>query len=415
MADVTSSQDADAPLSHIKVLDLSRSLAGPWACQVFADFGADVIKCERPGVGDEARIWGPPFLNDADGNSTGDSVYFLTSNRGKRSITVNLSSPEGQKIIRALAADADVLVENYKVGDMGRFGLSYDDLKEINPHLVYCSISGFGQSGPRNRQAAYDFAIQGMSGLMSVTGEADGRPGAGPQKVGVPIVDIITGLYGAIGALVGLVQRGKTGKGDFVDVALLDCAIAGITSQVMSHLLSGKTPGRLGNRHPTIQPQDLFSCRDGDILIAVGNDAQYQKFCAAIGRADLAADERFITNRGRTDNVEALLPLIRVELANWEKADLADTLDKAGVPCSPINTIPEILADPQVVHRGVIREAPHPVTGSVKQVVSPVRIGSRADAAPRGHPALGQHVGEVLGQLGYSEEDIEGLKARGAI
>ena len=411
--DVTMPQKA--ALGHIKVLDLSRSLAGPWACQVFSDFGAEVIKCERPGTGDEARTWGPPFLEGENGEKTTDSAYFLTSNRGKKSITVNLAEPEGQKIIRALAADADVLVENYKVGDMERFGLSYDVMREVNPRLVYCSISGFGQSGPRSRQAAYDFAIQGMSGLMSVTGEADGRPGAGPQKVGVPVVDIITGLYGAIGALVALVQREQTEKGDFVDVALLDCAIAGITSQVMSHVLSGKVPARQGNRHPLIQPQDRIACADGDILIAVGNDAQYQKLCQALNRPDLAKDERFILNKGRVENVEVLLAAIGEEMAKYGKADLAQRFENAGVPWSPINTIPEILADPQVLHRGVVKQAPHSVTGTVDQVVSPVRLKSQRGIPLRGHAQLGEHVGEVLGQLGYDEAAIADLKERGVI
>ncbi|MBX3575456.1 MAG: CoA transferase [Mesorhizobium sp.] len=403
------------PLAHITVLDLSRSLAGPWACQIFADFGADVIKVERPGLGDEARIWGPPFLMDKDGESTGDSVYFLTSNRGKRSITIDIGKPEGQQIIRDLARKADVLVENFKVGDMERFGLSYAKLSEDNPALIYCSITGFGQSGPRSRQAAYDFAIQAMSGMMSITGEVDGRPGGGPQKVGVPIVDIVTGLYAAIGALTALVQRGQTGKGDFVDVSLLDCAIAGISSQVMSHLLTGKIPTRLGNRHPTIQPQDRIACSDGDIVIAVGNDTQFVKFCAVVGRSELPHDNRFAKNADRAMNADVLLPIIGEELAKWTKQDLADALDAAGVPCSPINSIAEVLADRQVRHRGVVSVVPHSKTGKVAQVSPPMRFGSLPEMSLRQHPALGEHTRELLTEIGRTVDDIAELQARAIV
>ncbi|HSV44363.1 MAG TPA: CaiB/BaiF CoA-transferase family protein [Ramlibacter sp.] len=403
------------PLSHITVLDLSRSLAGPWACQIFSDFGATVIKVERPGAGDEARAWGPPFLKDATGASTGDSPYFLMSNRGKKSITLDISKPQAQEIVRALARKADVLVENYKVGGLAAYGLAYDDLKADNPGLVYCSVTGFGQSGPRSGQAAYDFAIQAMSGLMSITGEVDGRPGAGPQKVGVPIIDIVTGLYAAIGALVGLVQRGQTSRGDYIDLALLDAAIAGISSRVMSYLLSGVTPTRQGNRHATIQPQDVFDCADGQIALAVGNDGQFAKFCHVLERPDLARDARFATNGARLVHIEELLPLLRPLLAAWNKQQLADALDAAGVPCSAINNIAEVLLDPQVVHRGVVAPAPHARAGEVPQVVNPLKFKGSVGLPLRAHAALGEHTDEVLRELGYSDERIAELRRQAVI
>lgn len=406
---------AKGPLSHITVLDLSRSLAGPWACQVFADFGANVIKVERPGNGDEARAWGPPFLKDADGNSTGDSPYFLMSNRGKRSITVDLNQPDGQAIVRKLAERADVLVENYKVGGLAGFGLAYDDLKLANPRLVYCSVTGFGQSGPRSGQAAYDFGIQAMSGLMSITGESDGVPGGGPQKVGVPIVDIVTGLYAAVGALVGLVQRERTATGDFVDLALLDAAIAGISSRVMSYLLSGTTPGRLGNRHATIQPQDMFECADGQIAIAVGNDGQFGKLCQVLALPTLAGDPKFALNRARLVNLEELLAILRENLARWRKHDLAEALGRAGIPCSAINTIPEALEDAQVRHRGVLAYAPHPVAGRVAQIANPLKFRGSERIPLRQHPRLGEHSDELLREHGYSAESIADLRTRAVI
>lgn len=406
---------AKGPLSHITVLDLSRSLAGPWACQIFSDFGASVIKVERPGDGDEARAWGPPFLKDGQGNSTGDSPYFLMSNRGKRSITVDLAHPEGQAIVRALALKADVLVENYKVGGLAAFGLSYDDLKAANPGLVYCSVTGFGQSGPRSGQAAYDFAVQAMSGLMSITGETDELPGGGPQKVGVPIVDVVTGLYAAIGALVGLLQREKTQKGDFIDLALLDAAIASISSRAMSYLLSGQTPKRHGNRHATIQPQDSFACADGQIAIAVGNDGQFDKLCKVLAMPELAADPKFKTNGARLVNVEELLVILRATFAKWSKHELADALDRAGVPCSAINTLPEALDDAQARHRGVVAYAPHALAGQVPQIANPLKFKGSEGLPLRQHPRLGEHTDELLRELGYNPDQIAQLRQRAVI
>ncbi len=281
------------PLSHVRVLDLSRIMAGPWAGQILADLGADVVKVERPGAGDDTRGWGPPFLKDKSGRDTGDAGYFLAVNRGKRSIAVDLAATEGQRIVQALARRADIVLENFKAGALAKFGLGYDDLSAAHPGLIYCSITGFGQSGPRRDQAAYDFMIQGMSGLMSVTGEADGKPGAGPQKVGVPIVDIMTGMYAAIAVLAALARRERSGQGEHIDIGMLDVGISFLANQAMNYLISGSAPRRAGNAHPNIQPQDVFAARDGHLVLAVGNDDQFARFCDVLERPELAADERF--------------------------------------------------------------------------------------------------------------------------
>lgn len=399
---------APGPLSHIKVLDLSRSLAGPWAAQVFSDFGADVIKVEHPKGGDECRIWGPPFLE-----GTSDSPYFLMANRGKRSITLDLSRPEAQEVVRRLAQRSDVLIENYKVGGLAKFGLSYEDLRKVNPRLIYCSVTGFGQDGPRSGQAAYDFAIQAMSGLMSITGVPEGSPGAGPQKVGVPIVDIITGLYAAIGALVGLVQRERTDSGEHIDLALLDAAIAGISSRVMSYLLSGAVPKRTGNLHPTIQPQDAYVCIDGSIAIAVGNDTQFVRLCDMLGRSELAADEKYKTNASRVRNSALLRSILTDIFKGWKRDALVSSLEDAGVPCSPINSIAEAVTDPQVVHRGLVRDAPHRLVQKAPQVSNPLKFASWGKAALRAHPGLGEHSSQILAELGYSGCEVEALCAKG--
>ena len=303
------------PLSHIRVLDLSRIMAGPWAGQILADLGADVVKVERPGAGDDTRGWGPPFLKDKAGRDTSDAGYFLSVNRGKRSIAVDLADAEGQGIVRALAARADIVLENFKAGALAKYGLGYQDLGAINPALIYCSITGFGQSGPRRDQAAYDFMIQGMSGLMSVTGEADGKPGAGPQKVGVPIVDIMTGMYAAIAVLAALARRQVSGQGEHVDIGMLDVGASFLANQAMNYLISGRAPRRAGNAHPNIQPQDVFATRDGHLVLAVGNDDQFARFCDVLERPDIARDERFRTNAGRVRNNAILTPLIAELLA----------------------------------------------------------------------------------------------------
>jgi glutaryl-CoA transferase len=390
------------PLEHIRVLDLSRILAGPWAGQILADLGADVIKVERPGVGDDTRGWGPPFLKDRDGNPTSDAGYFLFVNRGKRSVTLDLSTPEGQETVRAIAARSDVVLENFKVGTLAKFGLAYADLKAVKPDLIYASVTGFGQSGPRKDQAAYDFMIQAMGGLMSVTGERDDMPGGGPQKVGVPIVDIMTGMYTAIGVLAALARRAETGRGDYVDIAMLDVQVSFLANQAMNYLISGRPPRRNGNRHPNIQPQDVFACRDGYVVLAVGNDGQFAKLCQVLGRPELAADERYATNAARVAHNPELTRIIADILATDDMAAWSEKLAAAGVPSGPINPIPTVFEDPQVKHREMLVELPHPAAGTVPQVASPLRFAEAPIAYRRAPPLLGEHTQEVLDELGIS-------------
>jgi len=388
------------PLSHIRVLDLSRIMAGPWAGQILADLGADVIKVERPGAGDDTRSWGPPFLRDRDGNETRDAGYFLAVNRGKRSITLDLDKPEGQAVVRALAARSDIVLENFKVGTLAKFGLDYDSLRAVNDQLIYCSVTGFGQTGPKRDLAAYDFMIQAMGGLMSVTGEPDGKPGGGPEKVGVPIVDIMSGMYAAIAVLGALARRSQTGKGDYVDIAMLDVQVGFLANQAMNYLISGKPPQRTGNAHPNIQPQDVFACRDGHVVLVVGNDGQFAAFCRAIGRAEWIEDERFARNGGRVRNIAVLRPLIAEILVTRDMAEWIALLEAAGVPCGPINTVPMALDDPQVRHRGMRVDIPHPVAGSVPQIASPMRFREAGLSFDRAPPLLGQHTDEILRELG---------------
>ncbi len=399
------------PLSHVRVLDLGRIMAAPWCTQVLADLGADVIKVERPGAGDDTRAWGPPFLKAADGTDTKEAGYFLSVNRGKRSVTIDVSKPEGQAIVRRLAEDSDVVIENYKVGALARYGLDAASLRGVNPRLVYCSVTGFGQDGPRAEQAAYDFAIQAMGGLMSVTGGRD-EEGGGPQKVGVPIVDLMTGMYAAVGILAALARRAETGTGDTIDLAMLDVQAAFLGNQAMNWLLTGRAPTRGGNRHPNIQPQDVFACADGRIVLAVGNDGQFGKLCAALGRAEWAADERFATNAARVRNNPVLTPLLEERFRDFGREALTAALDAAGVPCAPINDIPQVFEDAQVKHRGLLRHLPHPVAGTVPQVVSPLRFQDAALRFDRAPPTLGQHTAEVLGELGL---DVAALAGRGVV
>ncbi len=394
------------PLSHIKVLDLSRILAGPWSGQVLADLGADVIKVERPKVGDDTRSWGPPFLKDADGNETRESGYYLSANRGKRSVTVDLNTAEGQEIVRALAAESDILVENYKVGTLAKFGLGYASLKAVNPGLVYCSVTGFGQDGPKADNAAYDFMIQAMGGLMSVTGERDDLPGGGPQKVGVPIVDLMTGMYTSVAVLAALARRAETGLGDYIDIGMLDVMVGSVANQGMNYLVSGKTPKRSGNKHPNIQPQDVFACADGHIVLVVGNDGQFAKFCEVAGRPEWVDDPRFASNGARVRNRDELLPLMVALFRERPMAEWAALLDEAGVPCSPINTIPQVFEDEQVKHRRMLIDLPHPTAGSVPQIRSPMRFAEAELVFDRAPPLLGQHTTEVLAGLGFDEERI---------
>ncbi len=391
------------PLSHIRVLDLSRILAGPWAGQVLADLGADVVKVERAGAGDDTRGWGPPFLKDKDGRDTREAGYYLAVNRGKRSIALDLADARAQDIVRALAAKSDIVLENFKAGALTKYGLDYAGLSAVNPKLIYCSITGFGQDGPRRDQAAYDFMIQGMCGLMSVTGEADGKPGGGPQKVGVPIVDIMTGMYAAIAVLAALARRDECGQGEYIDIGMLDVGVSFLANQAMNYLVSGKPPRRSGNAHPNIQPQDVFRARDGYLVLAVGNDDQFARFCDVIERPDLAKDERFRTNAGRVRNNTTLTPILVEVLATRDRDHWVENCALAGVPCGPINTVPEALADPQVKHRSMRIDIPHPVAGSVPQVASPMRFRHAPLSHDRAPPLLGEHTEEILRELGWAQ------------
>src|SRR5258706_1165750 len=403
------------PLSHIRVLDLSRIMAGPWASQLLADLGADVIKVERPGGGEDRRSWAPPFLKNADGSDGKDAGYFLSVNRGKRSLTLSLDKPGGQRIARMLAARSDVLLENYKVGTLKRYGLDYQSLKQENPRLVYCSVTGFGQGGPRRDQAAYDFAIQAMGGLRSITGERDEKPGGGPEKVGIPIVDIMTGMYATVAMLAALARRERSGNGEYIDIAMLDVQVGFLANQAMNHLLSGKAPRRSGNAHPNIQPQDVFPCRDGNLVIVVGNDGQFGKFCEVVGRPEWTRDERFASNPARVRNHGVLNPLIVAELAKQDLAHWTGAFEAASVPCAPINSIPEAFADPQGQHRGMLFDLPHPGGTRLPQVGNPIRFSEAPLERGASPPLLGQHTEQILLELNYKKEQIEELKGQGVI
>jgi crotonobetainyl-CoA:carnitine CoA-transferase CaiB-like acyl-CoA transferase len=403
------------PLSHVKVLDLSRILAAPWAGQILADLGAEVIKVERPGTGDDTRSWGPPFLKDAQGRDTREAGYYLAVNRGKRSITVNLDSADGQRIVRELALQCDIVLENYKVGALAKYGLDQASLRKINPRLIYCSVTGFGQTGPRKDQSAYDFLIQAMGGLMSVTGERDTRPGGGPQKVGVPIVDLMTGMYAAVAVLAALARRNETGKGDTIDIAMLDVQVAALSNQAMNYLVSGKTPQRNGNAHPNIQPQDVYACSDGDVILVVGNDGQFARLCEVLGHTEWVTDERYATNAQRVRNIAQLSAMLREQFSRWNRTELIAAMDNAGVPCGAINTVPQVFDDPQVKARGMLQHVPHHCGVDVPQVASPIRFAEAQVNALNAPPLLGQHSEDILRELGYDNTAITALRTKGAI
>ncbi|GAB2810885.1 CaiB/BaiF CoA-transferase family protein [Comamonas piscis] len=412
---MTNAKVASGPLSHLRVLDLSRILAAPWAGQILADLGASVTKVERPGAGDDTRSWGPPFLKDAEGKDTKEAGYYLAVNRGKRSITVSLDTAEGQQIVRDLALQSDIVLENYKAGTLARYGLDEASLRKINPRLIYCSVTGFGQTGPRRDQPAYDFLIQAMGGLMSVTGERDGQPGGGPQKVGVPIVDLMTGMYTAVAVLAAVARRDQSGVGDSIDIAMLDVQVAMLANQAMNYLVSGKTPQRNGNAHPNIQPQDVYACADGDAILVVGNDGQFAKLCDVLGHAEWAQDDRFATNAQRVRNITVLSAMLRHAFAQRPRAELIAALDGVGVPCGAINSVPDVFEDPQVKARGMLQYVPHPSGVQVPQVVSPMRFSETPLQQQVAPPLLGQHSRQVLEELGYSAERIDGLLASGVL
>ena len=403
-------------LGHIRVLDLSRVLAGPWCSQNLADLGADVIKIERPGNGDDTRAWGPPYAKDADGNDTTEAAYYLAANRGKRSVTIDIASPEGQALLRELVQHCDVVLENYKVGQLKRYGLDYDSLKAIKPDLVYCSVTGFGQDGPYAHRAGYDFLIQGMGGLMSVTGERDDLPGGGPQKAGVALTDLMTGMYATIAILAALTHRDRSGAGQYIDMALLDVQVAMLANMGSNYLNSGKPPKRWGNAHPNIVPYQTFACSDGYIIVATGNDGQYQKFVEVGGRADLALHERYATNPLRVKHREELVPLLAEMVLRQSRAFWIDQLEAVGVPCGPINNLDDVYSNPQVLARGIVTEVPHPTAGTVKLVRNPMRLSASPADNAVAPPLLGQHTEDIVRDLlGHSDAEIAALRAKGVL
>ena len=405
---MTSSPPRPQPLAGIRVLDLSRVLAGPWASQILGDLGADVVKVERPGNGDDTRAWGPPYLKDADGQPTRESAYFLCTNRNKRSITVDMASPEGQQQLQQLAAKADIVLENFKTGGLQQYGLDYASLNAINPRLIYCSITGFGQSGPYASRPGYDFLIQAMGGLMSITGVPDDEAGAGPQKVGVALTDILAGLYATIGILAALQERNRSGLGQHIDTALLDVQVATLANQASNYLVGGMVPRRMGNAHPSIVPYQTFPTADSDMILAVGNDGQFARFCTVAGRPEWAQDERFATNPQRVRHRAELIPLLRQTTVMRSTAEWVSALEQADVPCGPVNRLDQVFADPQVQARGIQVDLPHPL-GTVSTVASPVRLSATPVQYRMAPPLLGQHTEEVLRdwlQTDHSEKAI---------
>lgn len=403
-------------LSHIRVLDLSRVLAGPWCSQHLADLGAEVIKIERPGSGDETRAWGPPYLKDANGNDTSEAGYYLSCNRGKKSLTLDISTKDGQDIVRKLVANSDVVLENYKVGQLKKYGLGYDELSALNPKIVYCSITGFGQTGPWCHRPGYDFIIQGLGGLMSITGERDDLPGGGPQKVGVAVTDLMTGMYSTIAVLAALTYRERTGVGQYIDMALLDVSVAMLANMNMNYLTSGQVPQRWGNAHPNVVPYQVFACNDGHIIVAVGNDSQFRKFCEVLGAADLGNDERFASNSNRIRNRTELVPLLEPLVKTRKREEWVSALEMAGVPCGPINNIDQVFENPQVKSRGIKIDIPHPLAGVVPQVASPMRFSRTPIEYHVAPPTLGQHNDYVLRELlGMDSQDVEHLRQANVI
>lgn len=403
-------------LSHLRVLDLSRVLAGPWAGQILADLGAEVIKVERPGNGDDTRAWGPPFLKDAYGESTGEAAYYLSANRNKQSVTIDFTKPQGQQLVRELAAKSDILIENFKVGGLEAYGLDYASLKVLNPDLIYCSITGFGQTGPYAKRAGYDFMVQGLGGLMSLTGRPEGDEGAGPVKVGVALTDILTGLYSTVAILAALAHRQHDGGGQHIDMALLDVQVACLANQAMNYLTTGVAPQRLGNAHPNIVPYQDFPTADGDFILTVGNDSQFRKFAEVAGRPEWVDDPRFATNKLRVANRSELVPLIRQATVFKTTAQWVAQLEAVGVPCGPINDLAQVFADPQVQARGLAMQLPHALAGLVPQVASPIRLSKTPVEYRNAPPLLGEHTRQVLDQvLGLKAATVEALRRSGVV
>lgn len=403
-------------LSHIRVLDLSRVLAGPWAGQILADLGADVIKVERPGCGDDTRAWGPPFLQDSAGHNTSEAAYYLSANRNKQSVTIDFTRPEGQKLVKQLAAKSDIVIENFKVGGLAAYELDYASLKAINSRLIYCSITGFGQSGPYATRPGYDFMIQALGGLMSLTGLPEGEEGAGPVKVGVALTDILTGLYSTTAILAALAHRDQSNVGQHIDMALLDVQVACLANQAMNYLTTGVAPERLGNAHPNIVPYQSFPTADGDLILTVGNDSQFRKFAEVAGQSQWADDPRFLTNTLRVAHRAELIPLIRQVTVFKATAQWVAALEAVGVPCAPVNDLAQVFADPHVVARGLAIELPHALGGKVPQVASPIRLSETPVEYRRAPPMLGEHTAQVLEELlGLGSDEVASLRAAGVL
>lgn len=405
---------AAGALSGIRVIDCSRVLAGPICTQTLGDLGADIVKIERPGMGDDTRKWGPPFLKDADGNDTSESAYYLSTNRNKRSVALDISQPEGREVLLQLLEGADVFIENFKVGDMARYGLAWDDLKQRFPRLVYASVTGFGQTGPYAKRAGYDFLAQGMGGVMSVTGEAGGEP----MKVGVAIADVMTGMHTAVAILAALRHRDSSGRGQYIDAALLDTQVSWLVNQGLNYLVGGTPPGRLGNAHPNITPYQVFATSDGHVILGIGNDQQFAKFCRFAGREDVVADPRFATNVARVRNRAESVATVATIMKSRTMAEWVDGLEAIGVPCGPVNDIAQVFADPQVQARGLHQTIPgHPLTPEpVPTIAYPLKLSDTPAAYRRPPPILGQHTEEVLGgELGLEAETLARLKAAGVI
>jgi formyl-CoA transferase len=403
-------------LDGIRVLDLTRVLAGPWATQNLADLGAEVIKVERPGEGDDTRRWGPPFLKDRQGRDTSDAAYYLACNRGKKSVTLDLASSGGQAVARALAAKCDILVENFKVGGLARYGLDFASLARDHPRLVYCSITGFGQDGPYRDRPGYDFMVQGLGGLMSVTGERDDLPGGGPQKVGVAVSDLFTGMYATSAILAALLHRERTGQGQHIDMALLDVQVAMLANLSSAYFCSGEVPQRMGNAHQAIVPYHVFRASDEFLVVAVGNDTQFAKFCEILGAPEWPLDPRFATNPQRVRHRERLVEMIGSRMQGRTAREWLAALEQSGVPCGPINDLAQVFADPQVRHRAMQVTATHPAAGEVRMVANPIKFSATPIEHDKPPPLLGEHTDEVLrGVLGMSDADIAQLKSKGIV
>lgn len=412
---MTEQPNSPGALAGIRVLDLSRVLAGPWATQILGDLGAEVIKIEKPGAGDDTRAWGPPFLRTPDGGQ-GDAAYYLAANRNKRSVTVDFTKNEGADIVRALAKRCHVVAENFKVGALKKYGLDYESLRAINPALVYCSITGFGQNGPYAPRAGYDFLIQGMGGLMSITGQKDATPGAEPMKVGVAVADLFTGMYATVAMLAALRHAERTGEGQQLDISLLDCQMAMLANQAMNYFVGGKAPTRLGNAHPNIAPYQVFATADGFLILAVGNDAQFRAFAKAAACEEIAADPRFANNAGRVANREALTAAIAPAMTHKTTAEWIAVLEGAGVPCGPINTIDQVFADPHVELRGAAQTMTRPDGTPMTLTANPIRMDKTPPTPRLAPPALGADTDAVLsGLLGAAPAQIAAWRAAGAI